>query len=160
MPNMIVAQHFDHLKRTVNLRVELLNALTDADLAYKLPGVNPTLGELLKELGEMMVNYNESFKTFTLDYSYHHSDEVCDSIEKLKAWFAELDHELYVALESLTDEQITHQNVQRPLFGEVFSTFVHYHTLREGFLIYYGKLSCYLKGMDKPLPAQMQSWIG
>lgn len=157
---MIVSQYFDHLKRTVNLRVELLNTLTDTDLAYKLPGTNPTLGAIIKELGEMMHNYNVSFRTFVLDYSYRHNDAVCSSVEALKTWFEDLDREMYRVLESLTDEQIMNQTIKRPQFEEEFSANVNFHTLREGFLIYYGKLSCYLKAMDKPLTPQMQNWIG
>lgn len=160
MANMIVNQFFGILKQTVNIRIEVLNALSDADLAYKLPGTNPTLGELFKELGEMVYNYNQSFKTFELDYGYRHGNDVCRSVAALQAWFAELDQEMYAVLERLTDEQITQQIVRRPNFGEAFPVIVNFHTLREGFLIDYGKLSCYLKALDKPLSQQMQNWIG
>ena len=34
-------------------RYDLIGALTDSDLAYKLPGDNPTLGELCREMGEV-----------------------------------------------------------------------------------------------------------
>lgn len=36
-----------------SMRDHLLTLLTDADLDYKLPGANPTLGALLIELGEL-----------------------------------------------------------------------------------------------------------
>ena len=160
MSNMIVSQFMGILKLTIQIRIDVLAMLADTDLAYKLPGVNPTLGELFKEIGEMIHIYTESFKTFELDYTYHHDDEICDSVKALQMWFQELDARLYATLENLTDEQINTQMIQRPQFGEAFSVSVNFHTLREGFLIYYGKLSCYLKAMDRSLPQQMQKWIG
>ena len=160
MANMIVTQFFGILQESVKLRVEVLDGLTDADLAYKLPGANPTLGELLQELGQMMHIYNESFKTFVLDYNVRAGGEVAHSVVALEAWFADLDQEMYAVLERLTDEQITGQTVDRSVFGEAFPVGVNFHTLREGLLIYYGKLSCYLKAMDRPLPPQMARWIG
>lgn len=160
MSNMIVNQFMGILKLTVKIRIDVLDTLTDADLAYKLPGTNPTLGELFKEIGEMIHIYTESFQIFELDYTYHHSNEVCSTVAALQIWFKELDDKLYTVLENLTDEQINTRTIKRPHFGEAFPVSVNFHTLREGFLIYYGKLSCYLKAMDKTLPQQMQNWIG
>ena len=160
MSNTIVTNFFGILQQTIQIRVDLLDSLTDADLAYSLPGANPTLGALLQEMGEMMHLYNESFQTFRLGDSYAHTPGVSTSVAALQAWFADLDAELYRVLSTLTDEQIAAQVVQRPRFAEAFPVAVHFHTLREAFLIYYGKLSCYLRALEKPLSPQMQNWIG
>ncbi len=52
------------------MRDHLLTVVSDADLAYKLPGQNPTLGELLVELGDIEGIYTLSFETFTLDWAH------------------------------------------------------------------------------------------
>jgi hypothetical protein len=48
-------------------RDQLLTVVADAGLGYRLPGQNPTLGELLVELGDLEGIYTHSFETFTLD---------------------------------------------------------------------------------------------
>ena len=50
-----------------SMRDHVLTLVTDADLAYRLPGANPSLGELLVEMGDLQGVYTHSFATFTLD---------------------------------------------------------------------------------------------
>ena len=45
------------LHETQSLRYDLMKALTDSDLGYKLPGDNPTLGELCREIGDIEDSY-------------------------------------------------------------------------------------------------------
>ena len=52
-----------------SMRDHLLTVVSDADLAYKLPGQNPTLGELLVEMGDLQGVYTHAFATFTVDWS-------------------------------------------------------------------------------------------
>ena len=47
------------------MRDHLLTVVSDADLAYKPPGQNPTLGELLVQMGDIEGIYTHSFETFT-----------------------------------------------------------------------------------------------
>jgi hypothetical protein len=51
-----------------SMRDHLLTVVSDADLAYRLPGRNPALGELLVEMGDIQGVYTHSFETFTLDW--------------------------------------------------------------------------------------------
>jgi hypothetical protein len=51
--NSLVESEFP-LHETQSLRYDLMQMLTDSDLAYKLPGDNPTLGELCRKMGEVM----------------------------------------------------------------------------------------------------------
>ena len=51
-----------------SMRDHLLTVVSDVDLAYQLPGQNPTLGELLVEMGDIQGVYTHSFETFTLDW--------------------------------------------------------------------------------------------
>ena len=52
-----------------SMRDHLLTLVTDADLAFELPGQNPTLGGLLIELGDIQGVYTHSFATLTLDWA-------------------------------------------------------------------------------------------
>jgi len=54
--NTLIEEEFP-LHETQSLRYDLMAALTDADLGYKLPGDNPTLGELCREMDDMEHSY-------------------------------------------------------------------------------------------------------
>src|SRR5688572_2231281 len=86
------------------LRNGLMEMLTDEDLAFRPGGQNPTLGFLCRELGEVEYAYIQSFKTFTIDFSYRNEEPGLEaSVERLRAWFAELDRELKATVEQLTE---------------------------------------------------------
>ncbi len=53
---------------THDLRDQLLDLISDQDLAYKLPGSNPTFGTLCEEMGHIQQVYTRSFTTFTQDW--------------------------------------------------------------------------------------------
>lgn len=84
--NSIVRRQFEVLHQTQALRDQLMDILSDADLRYKLPGSNPTLGEVCREIGEVETDYIVSFKTFKIDFSYRHPG-IAHSVEHLKAWY-------------------------------------------------------------------------
>jgi hypothetical protein len=46
--NSLIKNEFP-LHETQSVRYDLMKTLTDSDLAYKLPGDNPTLGELCRK---------------------------------------------------------------------------------------------------------------
>lgn len=149
---------FDILHETQAIRSELMNALTDAELAYRLPGANPSLGELCREMGQVETAYIDSFKTFKQSFSYAPVDPALEtSVEKLKSWYAQLDGDLDAALTAIKDLDTQATFIDRgwpmPLGGQ-------FHTYREALLIFYGKATCYLRALGKPLPRQMSSWIG
>lgn len=149
---------FDILHETQAIRAELMNVLTDADLAYSLPGTNPSLGELCREMGQVEVSYIGSFKTFKHSFSYAPVDLSLDtSVEKLKAWYAQLDAELEAALTAIKDLDTQATFIDR---GWQIPLGAQFHVYREALLIFYGKATCYLRAMNKPLPPQMSSWIG
>ncbi len=157
--NLIEREHFEMLKMTLALRHQLLEALTDADLAYRLPGNNMTLGELCRENGEIEQAYIDSFKTFKQDFSYRHPDpSIAGSVEKLRAWFKALEAEMETTLRGLTDDDIRGKLVDRG-YGFTPPVGVQFHIYREGLLIFYGKASIYLKAMQKPLPGDLATWI-
>lgn len=155
--NSLVTRFSDVLHMTHALRSQMLDLLTDADLAYALPH-NLTLGALCCEIGEVETAYTQSFKTYKLDFSYRYADKSIEgSVAQLKAWFAKLDAELDETLAALSEEDL-----QKPVDrgGWKPSAEVNFHTYREALLIFYGKADMYLKALQKPLPEQWQAWIG
>jgi hypothetical protein len=64
----------DERPGTHNLRDQLLDMITDQDLAYKLPGANPTLVALCEEMGYTQQVYIQSFKTFKQEWGYRKSE--------------------------------------------------------------------------------------
>ncbi|MBC8170805.1 MAG: DinB family protein [Anaerolineae bacterium] len=148
------------LHMTTALRTQLLDSLTDADLAFKLPN-NPTLGELCVGLGKVEHLYIDSFKTLRMPWEMVYTTEpgLENSVEKLKAWFKGLDDELVAALQAIPDGDFQSKMVDRgggfmmPLGGQ-------FHTYREAILIFCGKCTVYLLAAGKPLTQQWREWIG
>jgi hypothetical protein len=136
-----------------------MNVLTDEDLAYRLPGNNVTLGELCLEMGEIERSYIEGFRTFEQDFDYRRADRsVAESIDKLKAWYAELDEDLRMALEELAEEDLN-----RPIDrGHNFTptATMNFHIYREALLIFYAKADLYLKALEKQVDSKWRWWIG
>lgn len=158
--NVIVQQEFPVLKQTIALRTQLFEAITEEDLAFGLAGDNPTLGQLCKKMGEIQQTYIVSFREFKQDWSYQYEDaSVTTDLNALKAWFDKLDADLFNALEMLSDEDIQSKTIER---GHGFSppVRVQFHIFREALLIFYAKVSVYLKALSKDMPQQWQAWIG
>lgn len=146
------------------LRDQLMELLTDGDLAFRLRGSTVSLGALCREIGEIEHSYVESFKTFVQDFGYRNRDpRVGKSVVALTAWYAELDRDLMAALEGLTEEDSTGRRILREDFeAGYFEPTVadQLDVYREALLIFYGKVSIYLRAIGRPLPPQWQHWIG
>ncbi len=156
--NAQIKEFWDLNRMYTPLRDELLEAITDEDLAFTPGGGNPTLGELCRELGETQYAYAQSFKTFQVDFSYRTNDDAyLTSIAKLKTWYKQLDAELEAALEAVTDEDVAEKQMDRG--GYMVPVHISLDILREALLIFYGKVSVYAKAMDKPLTQMWRDWI-
>jgi hypothetical protein len=156
--NSIMTEFYPILQEYQALRNQLMDILSDEELAFTPGGENMTLGALCREMGEVQRAYVESFKTFKLDFSYRNEELGLDaSVERLAAWFAELDVALKAAVEALTEEDIQNRVVDRGSFSlpPRFNLIVY----QEALLIFYGKVSVYLKCMGKARPQQWQDWI-
>lgn len=157
--NSFMQQNAYMLTCLQELRPDLMSILTDADLAYKLPGRNGTLGELLLEMGEVEQSYIDSFKNFRLDFSYHHPDKtVLTSVIKLKAWFDSLDQELQAVLEGLSEDDFQKTIDRINEFSAPIST--NFHIYREALFIFYGKADLFIKALEKRVPGKWSAWIG
>jgi len=142
------------------MRNQLMDILDDHDLAFRPHVNNETLGALCLEIGEIEVSYIQSFKTFKQDFSYRNDDPGLErSVERLKAWYGDLDRELRSVLEGLTEKDLQEREIDRG-GGFVLPVPIQLDVYKEALLIFYGKVSVYLKAMGKERPKQWQEWIG
>lgn len=143
-----------------SMRDHLLSLVTDADLGYKLPGANPTLGQLLVEMGDIQGVYTHSFATLTLDWSHRQLPPPSPmTVESLKAWFAAHDDAMRLALGRFTDAELRVDGIDRG-HGFIASPFVQHEIYREAVYIFYGKLSCYLKALERDAGDEWAAWVG
>jgi len=146
------------------LRDQLMAILTDEDLGLRLGGETASLGVLCREIGEIEHAYVESFRTFRQDFSYRNPDpELERSVAALKTWYAQLDRDLMAAVEALSEDDIAHRRIIRGDFDESFFSplpKIQLDIYREALLIFYGKVTVYLRAMERPLPGQWADWIG
>src|SRR3954452_23550148 len=92
------------LHQLTAIRSQMMDVLTDADLAFKFPN-NATLGELCVYIGDVERAYIDSFKTHKLVWDKHNTEQgPGSSVEKLKAWYKALDEEFDVVLNAIPDE--------------------------------------------------------
>lgn len=143
-----------------DLRDQLMDMISDQDLAYKLPGSNPTLGELCAEMGHIEQVYIHSLKTFKQDWGYRDAQmEATNSVASLTAWYKKLDAELVEALSGFSEDDVHNKQIDR---GQGFtpSLYVQFLIYHEALLIFYAKASVYLKALEKPYPDQWKVGIG
>ena len=155
--NIFVQQHGEIYRETQVMREQLMDILSDNDLAFTPGGSNPTLGELCKEMGEIESSYIGSLKLLKHDWSYRNPQPgLANSVSQLKAWYSKLDEQLKVTMEGLSDEDLT-KTIDR---GWPVTVGAQLHIYREALLIFYAKVAVYLKAMGKTMPKQWQGWIG
>lgn len=157
--NSIMTEYYPVFELYQALRDQLMELLDDDDLAFRPGQYNPSLGALCREIGEVQHVYIQSFKRFTMDWSYHNDQPgLAGSVQQLQAWFAELDEELKRTVAGLSEEAVHERMINRG--GDfVLSPRIQLDVYKEALLIFYGKVSVYLKMMDKTLPEQWQQWI-
>lgn len=143
------------LQETLALREQVLQSISDADLAFSLPG-NPTLGQLIAEFGTVEAAYTRSFRDFSLRFEGG-IPQGLQTVEALKNWFKTLDAELMEALNALSDQDLA-RDVDRG--GWSLPVEANFHVFREGVLIFAAKAVVYLRALAKPLPGQLADWIG
>jgi uncharacterized damage-inducible protein DinB len=146
------------------LRDQLMDILDDEDLVQRLGGETMSLGALCREIGEIEHAYVESFRTFRQDFTYRNHDPGLEhSVAALKAWYAELDRNLMAAVEDLSEDDIANRRIIRGDFDEDYFSPLAKQQLdvyREALLLFYGKVSVYLRATDRPLPQQWRDWVG
>lgn len=143
-----------------SMRDHLLTVISDADLDYKMPGQNPTLGGLLVEMGDLQGVYTQSFETSTLDWTQRQLRPPTPiTIGNLKAWFDAQDDAMKRALDRFTEAEIQIDRIDRGS-GFIASPFVQHQVYREAVYIFYGKLSVYLKALERDAGDRWAAWVG
>jgi hypothetical protein len=146
------------------LRDQLMELLDDDDLRLTLGGTTASLGALCREIGEIEHAYVVSFRSFRQDFSYRDPNPGLErSVVALTAWYAELDRDLMLAVAALTEEDIESRRIVRGDFAEDYFSPLPKQQLdvyREALLIFYGKVSVYLRSVERPLPERWRDWIG
>ena len=157
--NSLIETEFP-LHEAQRLRYDLLRVLTDGDLAYKLPGDNPTLGELCREMGEVEHDYIQSFKTFKHEWSYRATEpELATSVAGLEAWYRALDDEFETVVRGFSEEELHQRQIDRG-HGFTPSLFVQFQIYREALLIFFAKASVYLKALQREVSDEWRIGIG
>ncbi len=157
--NSIITHYYPILETYQELREQLMTTLEDEDFDYRPTARNPTLGELCREIGEVEQAYIESFKAFRLDFTYRNEQpELESSVALLSAWYAALDRELQTAIESLSEDDVKNRRIDRGHFS--LPPQIQLDVYKEALLLFYGKVSVYLRAMGKTPPQRWQDFIG
>jgi hypothetical protein len=158
--NSLMQQLGQLLTEQTAMRDEMLDLFSDDDLKHTLGGDTLSVSALFREMGEVEVSYTQSFKTFKQDFDYRNPDPQLETSKaRLRDWHKKLDDDLIETLNGLTEDQIQGQMIDRG-GGFMLPAAAQFHTYREAQLIFYGKLSVYLRAMGKPLPQRLQEWVG
>ncbi len=156
--NHYMQERWPWIEGTHGMRSQLLDILSDADLAYSPGGQNMTLGALCRQMGEIEHSYIQSLKTFQQDWSYHNKEAHLESsVVRLQAWFQTLDDEMKATVAALSDEDLK-KTIDRS--GFPMPVELQLDVYLQALLIFFGKATIYLKAMNKALPQQIQEYIG
>jgi len=156
--NRYMQEKWPWIEGTHAMRSQILDTLSDADLSFSPGGQNMTLGALCRQMGEIEHSYVQSLKTFKQDWSYRNVEvDLESSVARLKAWFQTLDDELKTTVSAFSDEDLM-KTVDRS--GFTMPVELQLDVYLQALLIFFGKATIYLKAMNKPLPSQIQEYIG
>jgi hypothetical protein len=143
-----------------SMRDLALSLLSDGDLDYRLPGWNPTLGELFVEMGAIQGVYTHSFETFDIEWDRRRlPPPPALTVAGLRAWFAQHDEAMEEALSRFTDAELHSPRIDRGS-GFIVSPFTQHEIYREAVYIFYGKLSVYLRALERDAGPDWAAWVG
>ena len=156
--NRYMNDKWSWIEGTHGLRTQMLDTLSDADLAFNPGGQSMTLGALCREMGEIEYSYNQSLKTFRQDWSYRNTEAGLESsVARLKAWFQTLDDEMKAAVSAFSDEDLN-KTIDRGGFSMPVE--LQLDVYLQALLIFLGKATIYFKAMNKALPGHISEYIG
>ena len=155
--NRIMNEKWPWIEAAHGMRSQLLNILSDADLAFSPGGQTMTLGALCRQMGETEHAYIQSLKTLKQEWSYHHPEaDVTSHVARLTAWFQTLDEEMQAILTTFWDED-GNKTIDR---GGPVTVEFQLDVYLQAVLIFLGKATIYLRAMNKQLPPFFEEYIG
>ena len=80
------------------------------------------------------------------------------SVALLAAWYAALDRQLRIAIESLSEDDVRNRQIDRGHFSLLPQ--IQLEVYKEALHVFYGKVSVYLRAMGKTPPQRWQDFIG
>ena len=141
------------------MRNGLVGSLTDADLAFSPGGQTMSLGALCREIGDIEYAYLQSFKTFTQDFSYRNTDAgIESSVAKLVAWYQQMDEDLKATISAFSEDDLK-KPIERSA-GFKAPVDLQLEIYLQALLIFFGKITIYLKIMNKAVDKTIQEYIG
>ncbi len=144
--NRIMNEKWPWIEAAHGMRSQLLDMLSDAELAFSPGGQTMTFGALCRQMGETEHAYIQSLKTLKQEWSYRHPEaDLASHVARLKAWFQTLDEE-------------GNKTIDRG--GGSVTVEFQLDVYLQAVLIFLGKATIYLKAMNKPLPKEFQEYIG
>jgi hypothetical protein len=155
--NTIEEQIYMFVDGIMELRDEALDQLSDADLDYSLPN-NPSIRDLLLDMGKVQISYTESFKTFTQTWDVVVDEAHVKSVASCKAWFKALNADMRATVTGLSQEVIDTKEITRDNF--TVKPFIQVDVFLQAALIHMGKMVLYLRGVNQPISEKMMRWIG
>jgi hypothetical protein len=157
--NRVMQERWPWIEGSHAMRALALDLLDDDDLAFHPGGANLTLGALCREMGEVEHSYLESLRTLKQDWSYRNEEaELEGSVARLKAWYATMDEQMKSAVSALSDEDLA--TIVEREGAPTWPVETQLEVYLQALLIFFGKLTIYLKALNKPLPQEFRDYIG
>ena len=154
--NMSKDEKWQWIEAAQGMRVQLLDLLSDSDMAFTPGGQNMTLEALYREMGDIEYTYIQSLKGLKQEWSYRSTDTL-DSLARVKAWLQALDEQLGALVVAFSEEDMSRQ-VDRG--GEAVTVAFQLDVYLQAVLIFLGKASIYMRALDRPLPQLFLEYIG
>jgi hypothetical protein len=156
--NRYVQEKWSWIEGTHTIRIELLGSLSDEDLRFSPGGANMTLGALIRESGDVEYAYNQSLKTMSQDWSYSNTEAgIEQSVERLKTWLQALDSEMTALVAAFSDDDLR-KTIDRGGFAVPVDMQLDIYL--QALLIFIAKVTIFLRAMNRPLPQNVQEFIG
>ena len=157
--NSYMENKWSWIEASHGMRNGLVGTLTDADLSFSPGGQTMTLGALCREMGDIEHAYLESIKTFKQDFNYRNTDASMEtSVAKLVAWYEEMDEDLKATISAFSEEDLK-KTVNRSS-GFQAPVDIQLEIYIQALFIFFGKITIYLKIMNKPLDKSILEYIG
>lgn len=154
--NSYMENRWAWVEGSLGMRHELLNSLSDADLAFNPGGLNMSLGALCREMGEVDRAYLDSLKTFKQDFSYRHADRSVEtSVAALRAWYQAMEADMKATLSAMSEDDLK-KTIDR---GFPVPVDIQMDVYLQALLIFFGKVTIFLRAMNRPLSKQWMDWI-